>query len=150
MSLFRQISTVNNALKARVAYEYGLYMSSKGSTSIDNMPSSNAAFIALGFRPGEAKDIEAIRAHDENRQEAIDDSVKVINNLLLDGLNRPDLFEENAKKANAYINMVPMDMRVDVLKKVHLSRDPSIYSRLLRQREKQNLIEQHIEKGNEE
>lgn len=141
IQMFRQFSTVNNATKALMAHQYGIYMSTRGATQITDLPRQDAIFIALGFRPGEMADVEAMMGHSEARQQVVNDYATQANNLLRDAINRPDVAAENAQRVNLLINLAPPEMRHDILARIHASRDPSIYSRLLRQRDMRNALD---------
>jgi hypothetical protein len=151
IKLASQVSTVGNALKAYMVYNYGYYKATTGSSLADHIPSQDAFAIALGFRPAELEDLAAAAAHNKNETEAIDDAAKVVKNWRQEAMNIPDKYLENSQKVNAFMNTLPYDMRVKVLRKTQKITDPSFYSGLLRRRnqeEAQEEIETQMEKAN--
>jgi hypothetical protein len=143
--LIRQISSVNNvAFKAYFAHKYGIYQSQKGRTLVSDLPPADAFFIGLGFAPGELKDREAIMAWKEHRQDSLRESSDFVNRLWTESVRQPDKFEQNARIVSQFINFLPPNERLEVLRKAHLQRDPSDYSRLLRIRQEQTNQDQVI------
>lgn len=139
--LFRQIATFNNSLKAIIIYKYGMLETTKGSTTVAGLPKSSILFTALGFNPGELRDMEAMGVYDKNRKESVDEAAKFINGKLGEGIHRPDTFETNAKEVNAFVQLLPPDIKMDVLKQVQAYRDPSLYDSMLRRRERRQAVE---------
>ena len=135
IDVFRNVSTFSNVTKAMLAYNYGIYRSNAGNVSLNNLPPQDAVFIALGLRPGEFLDSEAAQAYLGNRSETIREIVNEANRLLQEAVARPDMREENAQRVNILINSVPPNLRRQVQDRIHETRDPSIYARLIRRRE---------------
>lgn len=128
MKMFRQISSVNNTLKAWQVYNYGIFTSAKGKVLADDIPSTDAVFVAMGFAPNAMNEMTVMTGYLKNRQESIDDAAKQITAWRQEALSRPDLFEENRKKVNAFVQFLPVDIRRDVLRRAHRNTDPSIYA----------------------
>jgi hypothetical protein len=84
-----------------------------------------------------------MQAHSEARSQSINEVANQINTYLREAVDRPELRRENAQKVNLLIQMVPLDMQAEVRQRVHVTRDPSIYSRLLRQREERELMDNY-------
>jgi hypothetical protein len=135
-AMFRQISTVNNVMfRAWAANRYGIFESQKGNTLISDLPPADAAFIALGFAPGELRDRSAIAAWKKDQKQMILDSANFVNRLWVEAAREPDKFDENSRIVSQFVNMLPPDQRTEVMKQAHVSRDPSDYSKLLRIRQ---------------
>jgi hypothetical protein len=128
MKMFRQISSVNNTLKAWQVYNYGIFTSAKGKVLADDIPSTDAVFVAMGFAPNAMNEMTVMTGYLKNRQESIDDAAKQITAWRQEALARPDMFEENRKKVNAFVQFLPVDIRRDVLRRAHRNTDPSIYA----------------------
>jgi hypothetical protein len=126
--MFRQISTLNHALQAWEVYNYGMYRSSKGKVLADDLPSEDALFAGLGFAPHEMSELSVMTGYTKHKQAIIKDAAAQITAWRQEGLNRPDLFIENAKKVNAFVKFLPPDIRQDVLRRAHRDVDPSIYA----------------------
>jgi hypothetical protein len=152
MNMFRQISTVNHALQAIEVYNYGMYKSSKGKVLADNLPSEDALFVSLGFAPNEMNELSVMTGYLKQRQEVIKDASSQITSWREEALTRPDLFEENSKKVNAFVKFLPPDIRKDVLDRAHKNVNPSIYSgmkeRFEKTRQREELYKQ-IDKDSE-
>lgn len=152
----RSISSVNNFLKASLAYQYGIYQTTSGYTLLndrtdgpDSNVSQSAFFYALGFTPGELRDLDAANAWRDHRQQSIHDVSTTINNLWQDSLNRPDHLRENAETVNALVNLVPVTERMEVLRQTHLSRDGSMYQHILRLNQRDQAIINATEEVND-
>jgi hypothetical protein len=125
-----------------MVHQYGIYQGQTGNTSLSGLPSQDAVFVALGFQPGEQIDRMAMESYTNEREANIRQISTEVNNLLQDGLNRPDRFQENAQAAQMLIQLVPIDMQRDVRRHIHMARDPSTYARLLRMREQSQVRDQ--------
>ena len=150
-TMFKQISSINNiAFKAYFAKQYGIYTSQKGKVLIDGLPKADAAFFALGFAPGELRDRSAIMEWRKKKQENVQDAADFINARWQESVREPDKFNQNARIVSQFVNMLPVEDRVDVLRRAHLSRDPSDYSRLLRIRQSTQSQDEAIQQINEQ
>ena len=128
LRLAKQISTINNTLKAVMVYQYGALQSTKGTTLATGIPSQSAWAVALGFRPHELEASSVYKNYLDNRSEAIRDAATQIKNWRQEAFTQPDLLEENAKKANAFMQLLPDDIRKDVLRQAHKEIPDSFYS----------------------
>jgi hypothetical protein len=150
-TLFKQVSTVNNvAFKAYFAKQYGIYTSQKGRVLIDSLPPADAAFFALGFAPGELRDRSAIMDWRKNKQQMVQDAADFVNSRWAESVREPDKFNQNARIVSQFINMLPPEDKMDVLRKAHLGRDPSDYSRLLRIRQSEQTTDEAINEINDQ
>jgi hypothetical protein len=148
-TMFKQISSVNNIVfKAWYAKQYGIYNSQKGSVLLSNLPPSDAPFFALGFAPGELRDRSAIMTWKTNRQEMINDAASFVNSRWAESVREPDKFEQNSRIISQFVNMLPPEYKMDVLRKAHLDRDPSDYDRLLRIRQSTQVQDEAINELN--
>jgi hypothetical protein len=149
--MFKQISSVNNiAFKAWYAKQYGIYTSQQGRVLLSNLPAADAPFFALGFAPGELRDRSAIMAWKENRQQMENDAATFINARWQESVREPDKFEQNARIISQFVNMLPPEYKMDVLRRAHLGRDPSDYDRLLRIRQSTQMTDEAINEINQE
>ena len=147
LKMFRQISTVNNSLNAYMVYNYGHYTSSKGNTLASDIPSQDALFVALGFAPHEMDTLTVMSGYLKNRSESVKDASRVITAWRQEALARPDLFEENARKVNAYVKFLPPDIKADVLRRVQRDTDPSVYASIKDRFEQTRVREQILQKA---
>jgi hypothetical protein len=129
--LFKQVSTINNGLKAYMVWNYGMYQSTKGNVLATDVPSQDAIFIAAGFRPHELDEVSVVKAYLDNRKESIDEAANQLRVWRQEAFTRPDLLEENAKKANAFVQMLPPDIRREVKKRAHQKVDDSFYTGIM-------------------
>ena len=124
-----EISTVSNFTKAIYFAQYGLYKSKKGTTlsTANQMPEENAWFFALGFTPGAQNQANAQAAYLKHKDEVVKETASQLRNWRTEAHLNPDKWEENAKKANALINLVPNDIRKEVLKRTNSTTPQSFY-----------------------
>jgi hypothetical protein len=149
--MFKQISSVNNiAFKAWYAKQYGIYTSQQGRVLLSNLPAADVPFFALGFAPGELRDRSAIMAWKQNRQQMENDAATFINARWQESVREPDKFEQNARIISQFVNMLPPEYKMDVLRRAHLGRDPSDYDRLLRIRQSTQVSDEAINELNQE
>lgn len=150
-TLFKQVSSINNiAFKAYFAKQYGIYVSQKGRVLIDGLPKADAAFLALGFAPGELRDRSAIMEWKKDRQESVQNAADFVNSRWAESVREPDKFEQNARIVSQFVNMLPIEDRMQVMQRAHLGRDPSDYSRLLRIRQSTQTQDEAIRTINEQ
>lgn len=113
------ISTVNNALKAMILMNYGTYLTSKGSTSVEDLPRWDALAVAMGFQPGEVDQLALMADYQRNRSKAIKEASRVIRNYRVRLGNEPDHRNEIIDDMNAFIRLLPDDIRAKVQKSAH-------------------------------
>jgi hypothetical protein len=127
----RNISAVNNGLRAYMAWQYGIYESGRtGSDLLTDLPDSTAMFIAFGIQPGQLDELSAMNAWRRNRSETIDEAARVITNYRVDMLNRPDQRQTIQEDVNAFVRLLPPEIRREVLARAHEDVDPSLYTSL--------------------
>lgn len=127
----RNISTVNNGLRAYMAWQYGIYESGRtGGDLLTDLPDSTAMFLAFGIQPGELDVITARTAWKRNREDSINEAARVITNYRVDMLNRPDQRQTIQEDVNAFVRLLPPEIRREVLARAHEDVDPSLYASL--------------------
>jgi hypothetical protein len=123
----RNVTTVNNALKAYMVYRYGTYESSTGFTTLHDLPPSTALAVAFSFVPGETDGVTALRSWRDNREESINDAARVITQYRINMLNRPDQRETLGEEINAFVRLLPDEIRQEALARANRSVDRSYY-----------------------
>lgn len=116
MNFFREISTINNAMNGLYAYNYGRMMTRKGRELFDVDPGS-AAFIAMGFRPGEENRIKIDMAYLKNKKEHIESAAGVVHKLRQEWIDDPSKYEENMKKVQVFMAVQPEEWKTDITRK---------------------------------
>lgn len=126
--MFANISTANNAMKAYVAYRYGMYLSGEKNTLlVDKLPKADAAFIMLGFKPGEADELTLSMQYLSDRSKASKDAAAQIRNWRTEMMVNPDKLEENMHKVNMFVKLLPDDIRLQALKQSKVGIPQSLY-----------------------
>ena len=133
-TLIRQVSSLNQAYKAYFAFKYGTYQSAAGHTIVTNMPSADSAWLAMGFQPGEMRDISAMAGWQQDRKEMVQQAASFINERWGDALREPDTYNQNARIVSQFINMLPPGERLEVLRKANGEKSPSEFDNLLKSR----------------
>lgn len=128
--LMNNISTVGNAHKAMILLQYQTYMTRGGSTSVTNLPKWDALAVALGFAPGEVDQLSAMADYQRRKGEIIKEASKVVRNYRTRMLNEPDNIAEIGEEMNAYIRLLPDDIRAKVQKHAHDNTDASFFESL--------------------
>ena len=128
LQLASNVSTLGNGIKAYMVFNYGTFRSGAGSTSVDDLPSQTAFAVALGIQPGEMDEISAMAAFFKNKSEAIKEASKVISNYRVDMLNRPDQRESIMDEVNAFVRLLPADVRQAALERANGDVNPSLYA----------------------
>ena len=77
-NLFRNISTVNNSLKAYALWKFGILESSSGKTLFAEGTTSDAIAAFLGIPMGEVQDINAKVNWLKNRKKAVEDAAQIL------------------------------------------------------------------------
>jgi len=122
------VSTLSNGFKAYMVFKYGTYRTGSGSTLINDLPSSDALAVALGIQPGEMDEITAMATYFKDKSKAVKEASKVISNYRVDMMHRPDQRETIQQEVNAFVRLLPPDVRKEALKKVGRSVNPSLYA----------------------
>jgi hypothetical protein len=118
LKMFQEISTVGNASKALYAAQYQAYKSSND-TLYKNIPESSAVYIALGFKPQQIDTLSHRQAFLQDRKKTISDAATQITKWRQEAFLAPDKYEENMKKVNFFVKMLPPDVRQEALKKAN-------------------------------
>jgi len=132
-----EISTVGNVLKGLMIIQYGTLVTSKGSTVLSDLPPINGVAQMLGFKPGQLNALEAASMNQKARQKATLDASKVIMNYRTRWVNETDNREDIEQQINAFIRLLPEDIKQDALKRSHKDVDNSIYETYVERMEKQ-------------
>jgi hypothetical protein len=132
INLAKEISTIGNAYKAYLVYNYGYYKSQKGTVLQSNLPRDDAFAVALGFRPQELATNQHAANFVANENDAKKEFSKKLRDWRQEAFNNPDKYNENMKKANALIQMIPVHMRKDVIRQTNNITDPSFYEKIAR------------------
>lgn len=117
MRLAKNISTVSNAHKAYLVSKYGTLVSNKGTVMATDVPSESAWGVALGLAPGATDQVSSKMAYLKNNKEAVDEATKVIGNYRTQMATQPDRREEIYEEINAYVRLLPDNVRIQALKK---------------------------------
>jgi hypothetical protein len=139
MRLASNVSTLGNGIKAYMVYNYGTYRSGNGTTLVDGLPSQTAFAIALGIQPAEMDEITAMSSFFKNKSEAVKEASKVISNYRVDMLNRPDQRQTIMEEVNAFVRLLPEDVRREALDRANSDVNPSLYNSLVERLEKEQL-----------
>lgn len=144
INLFKEISTFSNVNKAVLIHNYGVYKSNKGTVLIDDLPSTNAAYVALSFRPAKADEIGALMAWEKNRDENIKEISTQLRNWRQEAITNPDKFDENMQKANALMKLIPPHERSKVIRQTNTITDPSFYAHIERKVREEQAMEESM------
>lgn len=144
LSVADQISTVSNIHKALVLWNYGVYQSSSGLAMASDLPRPDAFAIALGFQPGELEQLNAMSDWNRNQSRIVDEAAQIINRYRARMVNEPDKRAEITNEINAYVRMLPPNIRTKALRKAHGSTDGSLYESLADRIERDRAAEQRI------
>lgn len=126
--LSANISTVGNGMKAYLVYKYGTYSSNKGTTVVNDLPSSAAFAAMIGLQPGETDDLGAMSAYFKDEKKAVDEAAKVIANYRVKMLNEEENVAELAEQVNLFTKMLPPHIRRKALDQVPDVVQPSLYN----------------------
>lgn len=97
------ISTANNALKAYMIHEFGIYQSSRGTVLIDGVPPQQWMATLLSFAPGEMLELSAMFDYMENEGEAVREITREITRLQTMMINDPDNATDYAAQIAAFM-----------------------------------------------
>lgn len=114
LKLFQEISTIGNASKALLAAQYQVYKSSSG-TIYKDIPSSDSVYIALGFKPQQIDTMAHRQAFLQDRKQVVNDAAGQIAKWRQEAFLVPDKFDENMKKVNMFVKLLPPAVRKDAL-----------------------------------
>ena len=146
LRLLREVSTFGNVTKAMLIHQYGMYKSNKGTIIASDLPESSAVYAALSFRPTKAREIQYMMKWREDHRKSVQEIATQMRNWRQEALINPDKMEENMRKANALMRLLPPTDRRDVIRQTNKITDKSFYDHL----ERKVLEEQAQVKGIEE
>lgn len=134
------ISTVGNGLKAWMLWNYGEYVTNSGNVLATGIPNQTAFAALLGMAPGEMDEIAAMMTHNRNKSESVEEAARVITNYRVRALNHPDQRETLMEEINAFVRLLPEDIRRRAIARAHANVDPSLYEGLVRRREREEML----------
>lgn len=144
--LSRNITTVNNALKAYMIHEYGLLTTGRGTILAENVPSQQAVYtMFLGAQPGVVDEISTMMGYSKNRTKAVDEAAAVIRNYRQMALKDPENMEQYRQEIQLFSRLLPPDIRRDALEKAHNGTDSSLYEGMGRRLERLNREKEILE-----
>lgn len=115
LKMFQEIATVGNASKALYAAQYQAFKSSND-TIYKDIPEATAVYIALGFKPQQIDTLSHRQAFLQDRKKTISEAATQITKWRQEAFMAPDKYEENMKKVNFFVKMLPPDIRKEALK----------------------------------
>lgn len=130
IAMLKEVSTFSNVTKAMLVHEMGMYKSNTGTVLLNDVPSGNAAYIALSFRPSKAQELGYLMAWDKDKQESVKEVSKQLRNWRQEAFTNPDKYEENLAKSNALIKLLPVRDRREVLNQTNSITEPSFYAHI--------------------
>lgn len=144
-----EVSTANYATRAYYASKYGTYSTKKGDVLASDLPPASAFFIAMGFQPEETNTLSFLRAIETGRNEALNDTVKLMNRWRQEAFSNPDKYQENIKKVNSLMQMADPADRVEIIKRLNRVTDPSMLDKIERQHYEREAEEAALQAGRE-
>lgn len=131
LQVMKEVSTFGNAYKAMMIHQHGILMSNAGTVQVSGLPSSNAVYQALSFRPAKADEMSYMMAWRKDKSEAVREFSTQLKNWRQEALTTGD-YEKYWKKANVLINLIPYEDRREVLQAANRTMDQSYYDFLER------------------
>jgi len=123
VNLASNISSVSNVIKFMMIRNHGQYVSTNGNISVDEVPSDAAWFVLLtGSKPGDMDDLSAHMSYLKDRDTAVQEAAKVIEQYRAEIFTRPEDHEEIADEINIFVQHLDPSIRASVLAK---ARQPS-------------------------
>jgi hypothetical protein len=137
LRLAKNISTFSYTEKAFIAHQYNMYVTNKGNVLANDLPNSDAFFFALGMQPGEQDDVGAWFNYMKNKKQAVDDAAKYITAQRSRMEIETDRRSEIASEINAYVRLLPQDVKIKALKEANRRTPKSIHEGLAQQIERE-------------
>lgn len=136
IDMARNVASFNNAYKAYMVWNYGVWLSKSGKEVIDELPSTDAFAVFLGLTPGEYRDYAAKQEWRKNRQS----QVKEVSDAIISYRQRMAREPNNSTSISSQIEILrgitPQDIWIDALNKADASdTNDSIADALARQYE---------------
>lgn len=150
LKLFQEISTFGNASKAYYAARYQVYKSGTG-TVYKDIPAADAVYIALGFQPQQIDTLSHRMSYLKSKDEAVKEAATQITKWRQEAFAVPDKYEENMKKVNFFVKMLPPDIKPNVMKAAN-NRDANktLYDFIEKKYDKESTQEELLDEGNVE
>jgi hypothetical protein len=133
IKLAKQISSVNNILKAYWIFQYGTYVSTSGQVMVDGLPTAAGIATLMGFNPAELDHISTMMGYNQKQTEIVNEAAKVVSKYRVRMISEPENRQEYAKEVSAFIRRFPPDLRKRILMKTNRDFDPSLYDGLVEQ-----------------
>jgi hypothetical protein len=138
--LASNVSSVGNALKAEMVLNHHIYITGKGSTLSNNVPDADAFGVLLGYQPGVQADASVFLNHSKKVNEEVKDAVRIINNYRTQWINEPNRRAEIEEEINHFSRLLPNEVRIKSLKRVHNDIQPGLYESLAKQFERDQAL----------
>lgn len=146
LRLAANISTISNLHKAYIVHKYGEMISNKGTVLANDLPDATAFAVALGIQPGEVDQVTAAMGFIKDENKAVDEAVRTINNYRTRWVNELDRREEIEQEINAYVRLLPPEIKVQALQGVQRRLQPSLVDGLNMQVEKDRIRAEALRK----
>lgn len=134
--VFRNVSIVNNSLKAYMAWKSGIVTSKSGTPLYETDSGAEALSLFMGIPLGEDIDITARMEWMKNRKENKEEVVKVLRNYRSELINNYDDREKVMRKINAFSAMIPPELLQEALVEMQAYPADPFYDSLYQQVEK--------------
>lgn len=131
VNVFKEISTFGNLSKALVLKQTGMLKANSGTIQASNLPSDNAIYQALSFRPAKAEEMSYLMQYKKNHDEVVKDFTTKLRNWRQEAVVTGE-YEKYWVKANVLINMIPYADRREILRSVNRTTDQSFYDHVER------------------
>ena len=135
IKMAKQISTVNNALKAYWIFQYGTYLTTSGQVIAKDLPTAAGLATLMGFNPAEVDNASTMIQFNKKQTEIVNDAAKVVAKYRTRMISEPENRDEYAREVSAFIRRFPPDIRQRILMKTNRDFDPSLYDGLVKQME---------------
>lgn len=133
IKLAKQISSVNNALKAYWIFQYGTYITTSGQVIAKDLPTSAGIATLMSFNPAEVDNASIMIQFNKHQTEIVNDAAKVVAKYRTRMITEPENRAEYAKEVSVFIRRFPPDIRQRILMKTNRDYDPSLYDGLVKQ-----------------
>lgn len=134
--VFRNVSIINNSLKAYMAWKAGIVTSKTGTPLYETNSGAEAISLFLGIPLGEDIDITAKMDWLKNRKDAKAEVVKILRNYRAELVNNYDDREKVMMKVNAFASMIPPELLQESLQEMQAYGTDPFYDSLSQQIEK--------------
>lgn len=130
LRLAANISTLSNLTKAYSIFKYGTLKSANGNVIATDVPTVDGFAQAIGFAPEEQNYISHLSEYNKNNKAPLQDAVKTIEAYDLRFLTEPDNRADIGKELNAFIQLLPEEIRMQALRKAHQRAPKAFYQSL--------------------